>query len=67
MFTEVSVREVLSFGTLLCNFKYASISTDAIIYIARTTHMLKISIRSNALQIWNQNTHHVPGSSPIIL
>lgn len=50
----------------LCNIKHAIISIDVIIYAAGTTHMLKISICSSALQIWNQNTHHFPGSSPII-
>lgn len=50
----------------LCNIKYVNISIDVIIYVAGTTHMLKISIRSSALQIWNQNTHFHPGSSPVI-
>lgn len=51
----------------LSNTKHASIPIDVIIYVAGTTHMLKISISSRALQIWNQNTHHFPGSSPDIL
>lgn len=51
----------------LCNIKHVSISIDVVIYVAGTTHMLKISICSSALWIWNQNTHHFPGSSPIIL
>lgn len=51
----------------LCNIKHANISIDVIIYVAGTTHMLKISICSSALQIWNQNTHPYSGSSPVIL
>lgn len=51
----------------LCNIKHVNISIDAIIYVAGTTHMLKISVCSSALQIWNQNTHPYPGSSPVIL
>lgn len=51
----------------LCNIRPANISIDVIIYVAGTTHMLKISICSSALQIWNQNTHPYPGSSPVIL
>lgn len=51
----------------LCNIRHVSISIDVIIYVAGTTHMLKISICSSAPQIWNQTTHPYPGSNLVIL